>query len=73
MGPNAQDFAIRRPFPHHGWTDISVLLVHLESTDAHWTTAALEARPVLKIDRPSLQPAQGIRDLTYDIERQQSW
>jgi hypothetical protein len=49
---------------------ISVLQVHLESTDAQWTTAALEARPVLEIDKPSMQPAQGIRDLTYNIERQ---
>ena len=50
---------------------ISVLQLHLENTDAQWTTAALEARPVLEIDRPSMQPAQGIRDLTYDTERQE--
>jgi hypothetical protein len=50
---------------------ISVLQIHLKRTDADWTTAALEARPVLEIDRPSSRPAQGIRDLTYDIGRQE--
>jgi Protein of unknown function (DUF3616) len=50
---------------------ISVLQLHLKSTDAQWTTAALEARPVLEIHRSSLLPAQGIRDLTYDTERQE--
>jgi Protein of unknown function (DUF3616) len=61
-------FGVRSPTVHGR---ISVLQVHLKSTDAQWTTAALAARPVLEIDRPSLQLAQGIRDLTYDIERQQ--
>ena len=50
---------------------ISVLQLHLKSIDAQWTTAALEVRPVLEIDRSSVLPAQGIRDLTYDTERQE--
>lgn len=50
---------------------ISVLQVHLKSTDAQWTTAALEARTNLQIRRPSFPPAQGIRDLTYDPEWQE--
>ena len=50
---------------------ISVLQLHLKSTDAQWTTEALEALPVLEIDTSSLLPARGIRDLTYDAERQE--
>jgi hypothetical protein len=65
----ARKVALRRPFPHHRWSDIGVAGPSGEHRRP-LTTAALEARPVLEIDKPSMQPAQGIRDLTYDIERQ---
>jgi hypothetical protein len=46
---------------------VSALRVHLDVT-APWTVAALQAGVVSHIQRASL-PAQGIRDITYDGDR----
>lgn len=46
---------------------VSVLRVHLD-VEAPWTVAALEAGPVSVIQRVSVPP-QGVRDISYDVER----
>jgi hypothetical protein len=49
---------------------IPVLRVHLD-VDAPWTTAALDAGPVLSIRKPDFVEPQGIRDIDYDHARRE--
>jgi hypothetical protein len=49
---------------------IPVLCVHLD-TAAPWRTAALQAGPVLSIEKSDFAVPQGIRDIDYDSDRQE--
>jgi hypothetical protein len=50
-----------------GW--VPVLQLTLKDVDGPWNVAALEAGPVLHIKRAKTS-AQGIRDISYDTERE---
>lgn len=64
---NALLFGFRSPVEDG---QIPVLCIPLD-LDAPWDTAALQAGPVLVIDKPDFAVPQGIRDIDYDAERQE--